>query len=83
MRRLSLEPDNHHWRNMDDAYTMRSSRSLTVLELKFTSAVPTWMVNTVASLELNRLAFSKYGTSVIAWYTLPDMRGSALERVLA
>ena len=83
LNRLSLEPDNRHWRNMDDAYTMRSDRSLTVLELKFTSAVPTWMVNVVASLGLNRLAFSKYETSVVAWYTLPDFRLSNLQRNIA
>ena len=68
---------------MDDAATMKSTRSLVVLELKFTSAVPSWMVNMVASLNLNRLAFSKYGTSVIAWYTRPDLRESMMERLLA
>lgn len=80
---LTLTEPNKHWRNMDDAATMKSSRSLLVLELKFTSAVPSWMVNMVASLNLNRLAFSKYGTSVIAWYTRPDLRDSMMERLLA
>ena len=38
------------------------------------SAVPRWMSNLVATFDLQRLAFSKYGTSVRAWYLPPESR---------
>ena len=58
MQELSFDINDSRWRYMDDSETMVSNRSLTVLELKFTSAVPSWMVNIVRSLELHRLSFS-------------------------
>ena len=71
---LGFDLRENGWRHMDDALTMGSPTSLTVLELKFTSAVPSWMVNIVRSLELQRLSFSKYGTSIRAWYSKPSPR---------
>lgn len=68
---LNFDSQDNAWRFMDDSATMGSTQSLTVLELKFTSAVPSWMANVVRSLELQRLSFSKYGTSIKAWYTQP------------
>ena len=76
---LDFKPKENGWRNMDMALNMLNPYSLVVLELKFTSAVPTWMVNTVASLGLTRYAFSKYATSVAAWYTSNATRVPCLE----
>jgi SPX domain protein involved in polyphosphate accumulation len=76
---LDYEPKENGWRNMDFGLNMMNRHSLVVLELKFTSAVPTWMVNTVASLGLTRYAFSKYATSVAAWYTSNATRVPCLE----
>jgi SPX domain protein involved in polyphosphate accumulation len=77
MRDLSFEVQPNAWRNMDDSETMKHRESLTVLELKFTSAVPSWMVNIVRTQELHRLSFSKYGTSVKAWYSARSPRIAA------
>ncbi len=74
MADFSFNIDDKRWRFMDDSETMKSPESLTVLELKFTSAVPSWMVSIVRSLELHRLSFSKYGTSVKAWYDIKSPR---------
>lgn len=77
MRDLSFDINDNKWRSMDDSETMKSPQSLTVLELKFTTAVPSWMVNIVRSQELHRLSFSKYGTSIKAWYGATSPRSVA------
>ena len=65
----TLRPSRGSWRALDDAVNTRASaESFVVLELKFTSYVPTWMVNIVQGLGLCRGAFSKYGTSVKAFF---------------
>lgn len=75
---LSLDaPPSAHggaWRHMDHAGFQKvekaeDGRSATILELKFTRAVPTWLVSLVRSLELSRSSFSKYGTSIRAWFS--------------
>ena len=54
------------WTGVDHAHpSWAVTRSMMVLELKFTRAVPSWMVNVVRSLELTRASFSKYGRSVV------------------
>lgn len=62
------------WRALDDAVTQRTLDSLIVLELKFTTAVPRWLVNIVERLGLTRRAFSKYGTGIRAFYSPIDTR---------
>ena len=62
------------WRALDDAVTQRTLESLVVLELKFTAAVPLWLVNIVERLGLTRRSFSKYGTSIRAHYQQMDSR---------
>ena len=75
----TFDPANASWRALDTAINTRSSeRSLTVLELKFTTHVPTWMVHVVQSLGLARGAFSKYGTSIKAFYEPMGVRASAV-----
>ena len=64
------------WRALDDAVTQRTLESLVVLELKFTAAVPLWLVNIVERLNLTRRSFSKYGTSIRAHYQQIDTRTS-------
>jgi SPX domain protein involved in polyphosphate accumulation len=66
------------WRSVDHAHPNHDvTRSPTVLELKFTRAVPSWMVNTVRTLELSRASFSKYGRSVEALALMPSLRAVA------
>lgn len=70
---LADHPDG--WRGLDDAVTQHAvGDSMVVLELKFTSAVPRWMVDVVRSLGLVRHAFSKYGNSIRAFYEKPELR---------
>jgi hypothetical protein len=73
---LSLEPDPKAWRALDSA--TESIDSMTIVELKFTTSVPRWMVAFVQSLNLFRRSFSKYGTSILTWHSAPSpMRPSA------
>lgn len=72
MDRLSFEPTPLGWRALDDAVTQRTLASLVVLELKFTSAVPRWLVEVVRRFGLQRASFSKYGTSIRAFYQPAD-----------
>ncbi|MEL6547023.1 MAG: VTC domain-containing protein, partial [Myxococcota bacterium] len=65
-----LELPQETWRPVDNPLnTKTTNESLTILELKFTSAVPLWMTNLVRRLQLQRLSFSKYATSVVAWHS--------------
>lgn len=73
-RRLSLSTDPRGWRANDNEELAQSVGPITVLELKFTSAVPRWMVNIVSSFDLLRRAFSKYGTSLKTWFMMPTLR---------
>jgi hypothetical protein len=68
---LSLDAAPGHWRSSDDALSQRSSASQTILELKFTTAAPRWMMHLVQRFDLFRSSFSKYGTSIEAWRALP------------
>lgn len=62
------------WRALDDAVTMRTLDSMIVVELKFTTQVPLWLVRIVERLGLCRRSFSKYGTSIRAFYESPSLR---------
>ena len=81
MERLSLAPSAAGWLAIDDPRSMRSGRSLTILELKFTSHVPLWMSHLVRSHDLYRRAFSKYGAAVRALDALPSARTPHPNRV--
>ena len=72
--RLTFEPDGRCWRALDDVVTQRSAHSLVVLELKFTTHVPLWMVNIARSFGLVRGGYSKYGNSIRAFYQPVDSR---------
>ena len=71
---LSFEPDGRSWRALDDVVTQRSAHSMVVLELKFTTRVPLWMVNLARSFGLVRSGYSKYGNSIRAFYQSTDVR---------
>ena len=47
---------------------------MVVLELKFTTQVPLWMVNLVRRFGLVRSGYSKYGNSIRAFYSPVDSR---------
>ena len=65
----TFDPPSSSWRALDGAINSRAAvESLTVLELKFTTNVPSWMSNVVRNLGLTRGAFSKFGTSIDAFY---------------
>lgn len=72
--KMSFEAPTRGWRALDDAVAQRGFTSLTVLELKFTSAVPRWMVALVERFDLRRAGFSKYGNSIRAFYAAADPR---------
>ncbi|HWB77581.1 MAG TPA: polyphosphate polymerase domain-containing protein [Nannocystaceae bacterium] len=64
----TFRPQANGWRAIDDAVSARELASMVVLELKFTSSVPLWLVNICRNLGLVRGAFSKYGNSIRAFY---------------
>jgi hypothetical protein len=71
---LTFQPDGGRWRALDDAVLQRTRDSLVVLELKFTTRVPLWLVNITRSLGLVRGAYSKYGNSIRAFHQPVDIR---------
>jgi hypothetical protein len=71
---LSLVPSGTGWRPLDDGVTQRTSDSMVVLELKFTNYVPLWLSNLARTFGLVRGAFSKYGTSIAAFFRPSAMR---------
>jgi hypothetical protein len=71
---LSFASAERSWRALDDAVTQKTLDSMIVLELKFTSSVPRWLVNIVERHGLARRSFSKYGTSIQAFYAGTDQR---------
>lgn len=79
---FSFEAEAHGWRSLDDAVAQRTAatHSMVVLELKFTNRVPLWMIHVARRLGLVREAFSKYGTSIRAFYQLVDQRTPAHAR---
>jgi hypothetical protein len=71
---LTFTPDGGRWRALDDAIMQRTRDSLVVLELKFTNHVPLWLVNMTQRLGLVRGAYSKYGNSIRAFHSPPEIR---------
>jgi len=76
---LSLETDERAWVPIDDPIAMRGlvTTSLAVLELKFEDRAPAWMASLVKSLELPRLAFSKYTRAIESLTMRPASRAFA------
>lgn len=73
--RWSFESDAGGWRACDDPTgTRQDTPGLTILEMKFTTRVPTWMVGVAEKLGLWRQSFSKYGRLVEAFWIPPDLR---------
>jgi hypothetical protein len=71
---LSFDHASRGWRAIDDAIAARMLDALVVLELKFTSHVPLWLVHIAQGFGLERGAFSKYGNSIRAFHTPVDPR---------
>ncbi|MCW5808786.1 MAG: polyphosphate polymerase domain-containing protein [Deltaproteobacteria bacterium] len=68
---LSLAGDAA-WSCIDDAVSQCGPRgSLVLLELKFTTLVPSWMRRMVHTLELQRMSFCKYTRSIDAMRAPP------------
>ena len=70
------------WRANDNAELAGHTASPTILELKFTAALPSWMMHIVQRFDLMRRAFSKYGTSILTWHLAPGRRRLGRRRIL-
>jgi hypothetical protein len=74
---LTLTPEHEQWIYVDDAVSQRGlafNTSSVLMELKFTSIVPTWMRTMIHSLDIQRLAFCKYTRSIDAMRLVPNQR---------
>ncbi len=76
---LSLDSDGADWRYIDSTELQKTAQSLTLVELKFSTAVPSWMSHLVQRFDLLRTAFSKYGSAVRAWRRTPYLFTSTLQ----
>lgn len=78
MEQWCLQSDPRQWRSNDAAPLTQNGgvRSPTILELKFERAVPGWLSRLVARWDLDRRAFSKYGTAMKAMLAPPEHRTS-------
>ncbi|HEY8377063.1 MAG TPA: polyphosphate polymerase domain-containing protein [Nannocystis sp.] len=76
LQRVDFDAPPHRWRALDDAVTQRLCEpdSRIVLEIKFTNIIPLWLLHIVERLGLLRRSFSKYGTSIRAFYETRDFR---------
>jgi len=61
---LGFDHDPRAWRALDDAENFGNHTSQVVLELKFTTHAPSWMMHLIQRLNLWRRAFSKYGSAI-------------------
>lgn len=74
---LTLQPQHDHWTYVDHAVAQRGispSASAVLLELKFTSVVPSWIRHLVHTLDLQREAFCKYTRAIDALGLVPSRR---------
>lgn len=69
---FAVHPSN--WRANDSGLLQNAEQSMAIVELKFTSAVPRWMMHLVQRFDLVRYSYSKYGTSIRAWFSAPPRR---------
>lgn len=72
--RLDFDVPEACWRGVDYGSGELGTRSPVVLELKFTTAVPSWLTTIVRRYDLWRRAFSKYGSAVRSSIDLPGVR---------
>ncbi len=70
----SFESDPRKWHWHDASCENDTVRSPVVLEVKFTSQVPIWLVALIDNLGLTRRAFSKYGRAVEARTEVREFR---------
>lgn len=55
------------WTYVDAPWATGGIPNAAVLELKFTNEYPRWMSDLVSNFELERMGFSKYGSSIVHW----------------
>ncbi len=70
----ALEADPKGWRRIDSAVRTQTVDPRAVLELKFQTRPPRWMVDLVRRLDLIRLSFSKYCYGIEAANQIPASR---------
>lgn len=74
---LTLVPAHERWDYVDTAVGQRGptpDASVVLLELKFTTVVPSWMRHMVQTLDIQRLSFCKYTRAVDAMRVVPTRR---------
>jgi SPX domain protein involved in polyphosphate accumulation len=76
--KLDFEGNPRGWRPVDHIAQTRTPEPVSVLELKFETRPPRWMVALVRRLDLIRYSFSKYCYGVTAELTLPGARSPRL-----
>jgi hypothetical protein len=64
MHAYSLTAEPQRWIPIDDGPSMGAGRSSLLLELKFITAAPSWLVELVRRFGLVRQGYSKYGAAV-------------------
>jgi hypothetical protein len=72
--RLDFDAEPRGWRGVDYGGGPLGLSSPVVLELKFTTAVPSWLTRIVRRYDLWRRAFSKYGSAVRSTVEPPGVR---------
>jgi hypothetical protein len=71
-RHVDLGANEQGWRPVDHPRRLSLQHSMVIVELKFGSMVPRWMMRLVQRFELIRYAFSKYCFSIEAQELLPE-----------
>ena len=69
-----FELDPTRFRACDDATGVREDETRTILELKFTTHAPRWMMSLVERMNLMRRAYSKYGRALEATLIPEEIR---------
>lgn len=65
--------NSRRWGYIDSLTTTRGIPRAAIMELKFTNEFPRWMSDLISEFGLERMGFSKYGSSVSQWTS--DERG--------
>ena len=73
----SFDSSPSQWKALDCSRANDSMRSPFVLEVKFTSQVPLWLVAMIDNLGLTRRAFSKYGRAIDSRFEAQEIRIAA------
>lgn len=64
-RGYTLPGHPSEWTYVDAAWATRGVRCATIIELKFTNEFPRWMSDLVTTFGLERVGYSKYGSSML------------------